>query len=284
MKKLILSGLLALFTSACITAPSVGESLPAGLKLDKDVPYYAADFPGSTPYRDSRCRLDVYHPDNGSNLPVVVWFHGGGLNSGSKYCPKPMMVTNLVVVAANYRLTPAVKVENCLEDAAAAVAWTVKNIDRYGGNPEQVFVSGHSAGAYLTAMVGLDVRWLAKHGIDANRLAGLIPLSGQLVTHFTARKERGISDKQTIVDEWAPLYHARKDAPPLLLVTGDRSKDMASRYAENAYMVEMMKLNGHTNTTLYELQGFNHGGMVDPAIPLLQDFVNATLTSKRAKP
>jgi acetyl esterase/lipase len=120
-------------------------------------------------------------------------------------------------------------------------------------------VSGHSAGGYLTAMVGLDKRWLAKHGVDANRIAGLIPFSGHTITHFTIRKERGIPNTQPIVDEFAPLYHVRPDAPPLVLLTGDRELEILGRYEENAYLARMMKIAGHKNTTLYEFQGFGHG-------------------------
>jgi hypothetical protein len=122
-------------------------------------------------------------------------------------------------------------------------------------------------------MVGLDKRWLAAHQIDANIIAGLIPFSGQAITHFTIRAERGISDKRPIIDEMAPLYHVRKDAPPLLLITGDREMELLGRYEENAYLWRMMKEVGHPNTELYELGGFGHGQMAEPAHPLLLRFI-----------
>ena len=68
---------------------------------------------------------------------------------------------------------------------------------------DKIFVSGSSAGGYLTAMVGLDKRWLAAHGIDADRIAGLIPLAGQMFTHFTVREERGIGKTEVLVDDRA---------------------------------------------------------------------------------
>jgi hypothetical protein len=117
-------------------------------------------------------------------------------------------------------------------------------------------------------MIGLDKKYLAKHNIDANNIAGLISLSGQVITHFTIRQERGISGTQPIIDEFAPLYHVRKDAPPLVLITGDRELELLGRYEENAYLMRMMKLNGHQKTTLYELDGYDHG-MTEPAFPLL---------------
>jgi hypothetical protein len=79
-------------------------------------------------------------------------------------------------------------------------------------------------------MVGLDKRWLAAHDIDANKIAGLVPFSGHTITHFTVRAERGIDGKRPIVDDMAPLFHVRPDAPPMLLITGDRNLEMLGRY------------------------------------------------------
>ena len=86
-----------------------------------------------------------------------------------------------------------------IEDAAAAVAWTFNNIQKYGGNNQYIFISGHSAGGYLASMIGLDKKWLAVHKVDANSIAGLIPFSGHAITHFTIRKERDISGTQPII-------------------------------------------------------------------------------------
>ena len=74
---------------------------------------------------------------------------------------------------------------------------------------------------------------------------------------------------QPLIDSLAPLYHVRKDLPPMLLITGDRNLELYGRYEENAYLYRMMKLVGNTTTTLYELQGYDHGGMAVPAFPLL---------------
>jgi hypothetical protein len=96
----------------------------------------------------------------------------------------------------------------------------------------------------------------------------LISLSGQAITHFTIREERGIPGTQPIIDEFAPLYHVRKDAPPLILITGDRELELLGRYEENAYLMRMMKLNGHQTTKLYELDGYDHG-ILEAAFPLM---------------
>ena len=176
-----------------------------------------------------QCRLDLYHPVGQTGFATVVWFHGGGLTGGNRSVPSQLKDQGIAVAAVEYRLHPTVTCPAYIEDAAAAVAWVFKHVRQFGGNPDRIYVAGHSAGGYLTAMVGLDKRWLAKYDIDANRIAGLIPLSGQMITHFTIRKERGISAKQPIIDEFAPLFHVRPDAPPLVLLTGDRELEMLGR-------------------------------------------------------
>ncbi len=87
----------------------------------------------------------------------------------------------------------------------------MKNINNFGGDSSLIFISGHSAGGYLASMVGIDKRWLEKHDIDADNIAGLIPFSGHTITHFTVRKERGIPGEQPIIDDLAPLYNAARE-------------------------------------------------------------------------
>lgn len=236
--------------------------------LESDIPYYNESVIKTDPYIEKLCKLDIYYPNNRKAFATLVWFHGGGLTGGKKRIPEALKEQGICIVAVDYRLYPQVKSPKYIEDAAAAVAWVFNNIENYGGNASRIFISGHSAGGYLTSMVGLDKRWLATHKIDANRIAGLIPLSGHTITHFTVRKERGIPGTRPVVDELAPLYHVRADAPPLLLITGDREKEMLGRYEENAYMMRMMKVSGHKDTSLVELKGYGHG-IVKPAIPLV---------------
>lgn len=219
-------------------------------------------------YVAERCVLDMYHPIDQEGFATVIWFHGGGLTEGNKYLPGEIRNQGLAIVAPNYRLSPKVPAPVCIEDAAAAVAWVFNHISRYGGDPEKIFISGHSAGGYLASMVGLDVSYLKAHQIDANRIAGLIPFSGHTITHFTVRGEQGIPGHQAVIDRYAPLYHVRADAPPLLLITGDRELELLGRYEENAYLMRMMRVAGHKDTRIMELDGYDHG-MERPAYPLL---------------
>ncbi len=237
-------------------------------KLEKDILYQTSSQALDNKYINERCRLDIYYP-NEKDFTTVVWFHGGGLKAGNKHIPEKLKEKGIAVIAVNYRLYPKVKCPVYIEDAAAAVAWAFDNIEKYGGNKNKIVVSGHSAGGYLTSMLGLDKSYLEEYGVNANDIAILIPFSGHTITHFTVREERGIAGTQAIIDKFAPLYHVRDNAPPLVLITGDRELEMLGRYEENAYMYRMMKVVGHKKTKLYELDAFNHGGMASPALEIL---------------
>ncbi len=277
----LFGSLLGLVIWVAVGVGAEAETKKPNYKLETDIFYLPGGEAQADEYAKQQCRLDLYYPENLPGFATVVWFHGGGLSGGKKYVPGILKNQELAVVAIEYRLAPKVKCPVYLEDAAAGVAWVMQNIARYGGDPARVFVSGHSAGAYLTAMLGLDKRWLAARGVDADRLAGILPLSGNMITHLQVRAERGINIKQPIIDDFAPLFHVRKDAPPLFLATGDRNLEMVGRYEENAYFWRMMKIVGHPDLTLYELQGYGHG-MEGPALPLAVKWIKAHLAAKPA--
>lgn len=235
---------------------------------------------GKDTYIKERCKLDICYDKSKKNSPVVVWYHGGGLTSGQKEIPGLLKKQGFVVVGVNYRLLPKVKIDECLDDCAAALAWVFQNISQYGGDAKKIFVSGHSAGGYITTMLGLDKTWLSRYGVDANNIAGLIPFSGQMISHFAYRKMNGIDNLQPTIDKYTPLYHVRKDAAPLVLITGDRNIELFGRYEENAYMWRMMNLIGRPDTQLYELGGYGHGAMAQPAFHILIQTIHKMLGEK----
>jgi len=273
MKKHLLTFLLFVFVIA-VTA----QQTRYATRLN--VPYYSDAVNKSDEYIKERCVLDIYYPENIKGFATIVWFHGGGLTGGNKEIPEALKGKNLCIVGVSYRLSPKVSAPKYIEDAAAATAWVFNHISEFGGDSSLIFVSGHSAGGYLSLMIGLDKKWLNAFNIDANRIAALIPLSGQAITHFTIRKERGIADTQPLIDECAPLYYVRADAPPLLLITGDREMELLGRYEENAYLARMMKIVGHKQTRLLELQGYGHM-MTEPAFPLLLNEVKRVTEEKK---
>jgi acetyl esterase/lipase len=233
------------------------------ISLTADIPYKVGDT--LSQYERERCKLDLYLPKEKKNFPVVVWFHGGGLTGGQKAggdTPKVALSwvqAGIAVASVNYRLSPKVKFPAYIEDGAAAVAWVRENISAHGGNPKRVFVGGHSAGAYLSMMLGLDAKYLKSVGVDTGSLAGLIPVSGQTMTHFTVRQERGLPKDDVIADEAAPIHFARKDAPPMLLLMGD--KVWPARLEENAYFAAILKTKKNRTTSLVIVPDRTHGSI-----------------------
>lgn len=266
MKVLLLTILLSVIRLSPLAAQDYQQK--------QDIPYITQN--ETDQYRIQRCKLDIYYPTNKKNYPTVVWFHGGGLEAGEKYIPQELKNQGIAVVAVNYRLSPKATNPAYTEDAAEAIAWTFNNIANFGGDSTQIYISGHSAGGYLTLLVGLDKNYLNKYNIDANRIKGLIPISGQTNTHYTIRKERGLPNDIPVIDTYAPINKARKNIPPTLLISGDRNLEMTARYEENAHLLAILKSLGNENVTLYELQGFNHGTVVSPACLLLIEFIRKT--------
>jgi acetyl esterase/lipase len=242
---------------------------------------------GLSEYERERCALDLYVPEGAADFPVIVWFHGGGLTAGDKAeatqagIARSLAARGIGVASVNYRLSPLVGYPAYVEDAAASVAWVLDHVADFGGDPARVYVSGHSAGAYLASMVGLDTGYLAAHGHGIDDLAGLIPISGQMVTHATVREERGLPTERPIVDAAAPVFHVRADAPSFLAIAG--SDDMPARPEENRYFVAAMRAVDHADVTYLEFDGRDHGSIVtgipeaeDPVAQAIVDFIART--------
>ena len=238
-------------------------------KLITDVSYTQKD----DAYARERLKLDVYYPEAAHDCPVVVWFHGGGLEGGQKHIPQQLQQKGYVVIAANYRLLPSVTVDKTIDDAAEAVAWVFRHAAEYGGDVRRVVVTGHSAGGYLSMMLCLNKAWLARYQVDADSVWLCAPFSGQAITHYNVRKMQGIGPLQPTIDQYAPLYWVRPDCPPLMLICGDREQELYGRYDENQYLARMMRLAGHQHTYLYELDGHDHGAMVAPAFHILEQHI-----------
>lgn len=117
-------------------------------------------------------------------------------------------------------------------------------------------------------MLNLDKSYLGKWGIDANRIAGTFPISGQTTTHYTIRKERGLPSDIPIIDKYAPSNNVRKDASPMILITGDKELEMLARYEENAHLYALLKALGQ-KVTFYEMEGFDHVSVAAPACILI---------------
>lgn len=167
-------------------------------------------------------RADVHLPVSGE-APVLVYFHGGGLEGGERG-DNPGLFDRLVgagvgVVSASYRLYPRAHYPEFVEDAALCVAWAFENLP---GRP--ILVGGSSAGAYLAMMLRFDQRWLGARGTASDAVVGWVFDAGQPTTHFNVLRERGLDPDRVVVDEAAPLFHigpTTAPAPTLVLLAGD---------------------------------------------------------------
>ncbi len=272
---------LALFLAVCSAAAQTPVQSD-GYQLDKAIPYRSAEERAASGYVAEKCLLDFYRPVGVKGFPTVVYYHGGGLTKGNRSIPEALKNRGWGVVGVSYRLSPEARHPAYIEDAAAALAWTFKNVEAHGGDPAKIFVTGTSAGGYLTAMIGLDKSYLAAHDVDADRIAALIPVTGQMITHQTVRKEQGIESGQIrpFIDRFAPLHHVRADAPPTLAITGGWEVDMNMRAEENLYFVSMMKLVGHPNVRQIVIEGANHGRCGKECWPHVTGFIEQVLAGK----
>ena len=235
-------------------------------EIERDIAYAAPD----------RCKLDVKWPKGETNFPTVVWFHGGGLTRGGKHFVR--IDESIAQVAVNYRLLGKGGLTDgaeCIRDAAAAVVWTLENIAKYGGDPKKVYVSGMSAGGYLTMMVGMDPRWLAKYGHRIGELAGLVPVSGQTTKHFNVRAYSGDKDARYLpkIDDLAPLAHVANAVPPILSICGQADYDLPCRTVENRLLIESLAALGHKGAWFVELPGCTHGTVLCASYSYIGDFI-----------
>lgn len=125
-------------------------------------------------------KLDVYAPTEGQNRPVLVFIHGGGWRRGEKTLP-PVKIRayaeqGLVTVSIAYRFFSEVTVKQMMGDVAKAIRWVRKHAKDYGGDPDRLFVMGHSAGAHLAALVCTDDRYLKVEGVPLASIRGCIPI------------------------------------------------------------------------------------------------------------
>jgi len=181
IKRTVLGGATALALLIALGACAPLPSLNAMAAADSHGPVIVDVAYGSLP----RQRLDIYPPSGaapGKGWPVVVFFYGGSWNSGDRaqyrFVGTALASRGILALVADYRLYPEVRYPDFVSDSARALAWGLQHAAEHGGNPQRVFVMGHSAGAYNAAMLALDARWLAATGHAPRELAGFIGLAG----------------------------------------------------------------------------------------------------------
>src|SRR5262249_162151 len=155
--------------------PTLGGSFE--VTAVKDIAYFEGE--GADP---AKHKLDLYLPRGQKDFPVLFFIHGGTWSSGDRKLYAPLGETfaknGVGVVIISYRLSPKVQHPAHIEDVAKAFAWTVNNIGKHGGNPEQIFVSGHSAGGHLSALLATDDTYLKAEKLTVGNIKGVLALSG----------------------------------------------------------------------------------------------------------
>ena len=219
--------LTALFGLTAAIGPVAGQA-----RVTRDLDYVPA-----VEYADGKDRLDVYAPPNATLAPVVVSFYGGALTAGDKseqpYIGELFAKAGYVTVVVNYRLSPVVTHPAHVQDAAASVAWVKRNIAQYGGDPNKIFLIGHSAGAYLISLLLLDPRYLAAHQLKPSDIRGAVPVSA-----FFYVERPGVGPDRpkyvwgTDAATWkdaSPATYVRAGLPPMLLLYADGDEEWRRR-------------------------------------------------------
>lgn len=178
---------------------------------------------------DKKHRLDLYVPQGAKNYPVVVFVHGGAWLFGDRNfffgmyerLGRTFARHGVGAAVISYRLSPAVKHPEHARDVARAVGWVHRHIARYGGDPWQIVLCGHSAGGHLVALVGLDVSYLQAEQVPPKAIRALVPISG--VYQIPPKGlSRVFDDDPQVRQQASPLNHARKNAPACLLLYAER--------------------------------------------------------------
>ncbi|WP_286719654.1 alpha/beta hydrolase [Devosia sp. 63-57] len=231
----------------------------------------------------TRHKLDVYAPEQrGAPAPVVFFIYGGGWNRGERsdyqFVGRALASRGFVTVIADYRLVPEVVYPGFLEDSANALRWVQDNIANYGGDPNRLFLAGHSAGAYNAVMLALDPSFLKEYGVTMPIL-GVAALSGPYDFYpFEYDEVRTTFGSAPNPQGTQPINLITADSPPMYLATG--TTDPIVRMQNTERFADRLRAQGVWVTTQY-YDGFGH---MEPVIamgaawrwrmPVLEDMVS----------
>lgn len=227
------------------------------------------------PYGENvKQRLDLYLPvKKTAHAPVFLFLHGGGFREGDRaqygFVAKPFAAHGVITAVASYRLTgDGFKYPDQPQDAQLAVEWLYRNIAKYGGDPERLYVGGHSAGAMLAADIGVDRAWLARAGIPALVLRGIAPVSGvyDLRTHGSPGEEDAYAPTPELQERASSLLHITDPAPAAVVAFGTAenlgtSKETDSLVTTSQALATKLRAAG-VHTELLALEGKDHRGTV----------------------
>jgi acetyl esterase/lipase len=231
-----LAAISLLCPSQAVQAADTGEARKYEVMSLKDVTYYDGED------RDKvKHKLDLYLPKDKKEFPVLFFIHGGAWVHGDKsflglYSSFGHFYAShgIGVVVTNYRLSPHVQHPEHIKDVARAFAWTVKNIEKYGGRPDQIFVCGHSAGGHLAALLATDETYLKAEGLSFKNIKGVIPISG--VYEVPVKMLSQVFGKDEEVRKKAsPTFNAKAGLPPFLVLYADKDMQYCDKEPAQAF-------------------------------------------------
>ena len=224
-------------------------------------------------------------PKGKKAVPLILFFHGGGMTGGQREFPAGIYHGEFAVAESRYRLSPAAPAPAQIEDAAQAIAWCFVHAEEYGIDRRKIFVGGMSAGAYLAAIAVMNPVFLKKYGLHYREVAGLALISGQMTTHFRIKADlgRGSEPYRPLIDEYAPLNFPAPDLPPILMITGGSGFDIPARPEENAFMAATLRAVGHPFVRCYALPEHSHVGTLESCDFLLMQFLRDVLEKHNLK-
>jgi acetyl esterase/lipase len=189
----------------------------------KDIAYYQGD--GAHPVKH---KLDLFIPRGQKDFPVLFFVHGGAWRNGDKnflgfYSALGQFFAQqgIGTVVINYRLSPAVQHPEHIKDVARAFAWTCKNVGRYGGRTDQIFVSGHSAGGHLVSLLATDESYLKAEGLTTKQVRGVVAISGVYILPQSGFVSVFGEDAEAR-KKASPIQHVRAGLPPFLILYADK--------------------------------------------------------------
>ena len=208
--------------------------------------------------------LDLYLPPHPAGAPIVVFFFGGGWNSGDKSSYKfvgaALAAAGVIAVVPNYTLYPEAKFPRFMQDAAQSVAWTRAHAREWGGDPDQLYLVGHSAGAHIAVLLALDQEYLQQVGGSQRWLRGVVGLAGPY--DFLPFTEAYLNDLFGPAADFArsqPINFVRADAPPMLLMHGLRDKRVSPNNTRSL-TAALQAVDGRVRTRYFPQAG--HGDLV----------------------
>jgi acetyl esterase/lipase len=249
---------------ACVLTPTAEAADKQAVRVVRDVAYIQGG--GDSDHKDT---LDLYLPEGRTNVPVIVSYYGGALTAGDKsehvFIGQRFASAGIATAVVNYRLSPGVTHPAHIKDAAASFAWVKRHIAEYGGNADRVFVIGHSAGAYLAALLATDERYLAAHELSLRDIRGVVPVSAFYWVERTGvapDRDKSVwgTDQKVWIDA-SPAHHLHNRVPPMLILYADGDEDW--RRQQNVEMAQAIKAAGSANVTIAMIAGRTHMSIWD---------------------